>query len=211
MYHFDYVTKRQAAPYKANLIALINAVQNRVRDKFTFQFVFIGSSSRNMITFDPTTNIGFDFDVNIYVNDDDETYSPTEIRTALYNAFRWEMVNFGYTGTENSTRVFSIKKTDLWRSRILHSCDIAIVYDSRDGQQYIHLNKFTGECLWEFQPQPYKDLRKRADFLKKGGHWNEVLNLYLYKKNTNANPDKHSRSLYAETINECYARYRKSK
>ena len=67
MYHYEYVSKKQAAPYKAELIEIINKVQDEVRDDFTFQFTFIGSSSRNMITFDPTTNIGFDFDVNIEV------------------------------------------------------------------------------------------------------------------------------------------------
>lgn len=48
-------------------------------DEFTFQFTFIGSSSRNMITYDPTTNVGFDFDVNIAVNDDNEDYLPEDM------------------------------------------------------------------------------------------------------------------------------------
>ena len=56
MYHYEYVSKKQAAPYKAELIEIINKMQDEVRDDFTFQFTFIGSSSRNMITFDSTTN-----------------------------------------------------------------------------------------------------------------------------------------------------------
>ena len=72
MYHFEYVSKKEAAPYKSQLIELLNRVQDYVRDEFTFQFTFIGSSSRNMITYDPTTNVGFDFDVNIAVNDGNE-------------------------------------------------------------------------------------------------------------------------------------------
>ena len=53
MYHFDYVSKKEAAPYKAGLIELLNKVQDYVRDEFTFQFTFIGSSSRNLIPSDP--------------------------------------------------------------------------------------------------------------------------------------------------------------
>lgn len=53
----------------------------------------------------------------------------------------------------------------------------------------------------------YKELESRADYLKTNGHWDEVLDVYLEKKNSNDNPDKHSRSLYAETINECFSRY----
>ena len=95
MYHFDYVSKKEAAPYKAGLIELLNKVQDYVRDEFTFQFTFIGSSSRNMITYDPKTNVGFDFDVNITVNDDDENYSAEELRTILHNAFTRFMTAYG--------------------------------------------------------------------------------------------------------------------
>ena len=83
MYHFEYVTKAEAAPVKKELIAIINAVQDLLRDHFTFRFDFIGSSARNMITQDIKSNIGFDFDVNIEVNFIDREYSPREIREKL--------------------------------------------------------------------------------------------------------------------------------
>lgn len=207
MYHFEYVSKKEAAPYKAELIEILHQVRDYVRDDFTFQFTFIGSSSRNMITYDPTTNIGFDFDVNITVNDDDEDYSPEEIRTILHNAFSRFMTAYGYNKCEQSTRVISIKVVDQWSSRVIRSCDFAVVYEGRNGQQYIRFNKERNYFSWEFQTQPYKELEFRADYLKENGHWNEVLEVYLDKKNNNYNPDKHSRSLYAETINECFRRH----
>ena len=207
MYHFEYVSKKEAAPYKAELIEILHQVQDYVRDDFTFQFTFIGSSSRNMITYDPTTNIGFDFDVNITVNDDDEDYSPEGIRTILHNAFSRFMTAYGYNKCEQSTRVISIKVVDQWSSRVIRSCDFAVVYEGRNGQQYIRFNKERNYFSWEFQTQPYKELEFRADYLKENGHWNEVLEVYLDKKNNNYNPDKHSRSLYAETINECFRRH----
>ena len=211
MYHFEYVSKKEAAPYKAELIEILHQVQDYVRDDFTFQFTFIGSSSRNMITYDPTTNIGFDFDVNITVNDDDEDYSPEEIRTILHNAFSRFMTAYGYNKCEQSTRVISIKVVDQWSSRVIRSCDFAVVYEGRNGQQYIRFNKERNYFSWEFQTQPYKELEFRADYLKENGHWNEVLEVYLDKKNNNYNPDKHSRSLYAETINECFRRHMRQK
>lgn len=211
MYHFKYVSKKEAAPYKADLIEILHQVQDYVRDDFTFQFMFIGSSSRNMITYDPTTNVGFDFDLNITVNDDEEDYSPEEIRTILHNAFSRFMSAYGYNKCEQSTRVISMKVTDSWHSRIVHSCDFAVVHEGRDGQQYIRFNKEHNYFSWEFQTQPYKELESRADYLKENGHWNEVLEVYLDKKNYNDNPDKHSRSLYAETINECFRRHNNHK
>lgn len=207
MHHFEYVSKKQAAPYKAELIEIIHRVQDEVRDDFTFQFAFIGSSHRNMITVDPTTNIGFDFDVNIEVNDGDENFTPKQIRTILRNAFTHVSKTFGYNKCEDSTRVITIKAIDYWHSRVSHSCDFAIVYESKSGQQYIRFNKENGNYTWEYQKQPYKELEKRADFLKEHGFWNEVLVVYLDKKNSNDDPNKRSRSLYAETISECYRRH----
>ena len=43
MYNFQYVTKKEAAPEKKNIIEMINEVQDIVRDKFTFQYMFVGS------------------------------------------------------------------------------------------------------------------------------------------------------------------------
>ena len=209
MHHFKYVSKRQAAPYKAELIEIIRKVQDEVWDDFTFQFTFIGSSRRNMITFDPTTNKGFDFDVNIEVNDDDEDFKPDKIRRILRKALTRISRQYGYDRCEDSTRVITIKTIDHRHSRVSHSCDFAIVRERKAGQQYIRFNKETGNYTWEFQKLPYKELEKRADFLKKNDHWDEVLDVYLDKKNNNDDPNKHSRALYAETINECYRRHHK--
>ena len=110
MHDFCYVSKREAAPIKAELIDLIHRVQDYVRDDFTFQYYFVGSSSRNMITYDRKSNVGFDFDVNIVVNDDDEQYSPKEIRTSIREAFNRFVREYGYDYCEDSTSVLTIKK-----------------------------------------------------------------------------------------------------
>lgn len=83
MYHFKYVTKAEARKVREKLENLVHEVQDEVRDNFTLQYYFIGSSARNMITYDPATNIGFDFDVNLEVNDNEEQYSAKEIRQTL--------------------------------------------------------------------------------------------------------------------------------
>ena len=55
MYHYEYVTRNEAKPYRDEFENIIHEVQDLLRDEFTFSYDFIGSSSRNMITFDPTT------------------------------------------------------------------------------------------------------------------------------------------------------------
>ena len=81
MYNFEYVSKKEAAPAKNELIEIINEVQDILRNKdVSFQFQFIGSSSRNMITCDRKSNIGYDFDVNLDVFYDEDRYAPGEIK-----------------------------------------------------------------------------------------------------------------------------------
>ena len=181
MHDFCYVSKKEAAPVKAELLDIIHEVQDIVRDDFTFQFTFIGSSSRNMITYDRKSNIGFDFDVNIEVNDYDENYDYCE----------------------DSTRVLTIKKKDRPNSRIIHSCDFAIVNNCGGGrQQYIRYNKDHQTYTWEYQGGGFETLPDKIDWLNENGYWGELRDYYKEKKNTNSNPKKHSRSIYAEAITE---------
>lgn len=206
MHDFRYVSKSEYKPLKNQIIELLYDVQDEVRSYFTFRFDFIGSTKRNMITQDIKSNIGFDFDVNIEINDDDEDYTAADIRNKLRNAITKVSRNYGFTKCEDSTRVITIKKANRWYSTIEHSCDFAVVY----GSQYIRYNKGSQKYSWELQSKGYINIEQKADTLKNDKnkkYWNEVREVYIDKKNRNTNPDKHSRSIYTETINEVYKRY----
>lgn len=203
MHDFRYVTKNEAKPIKEELYQLLYEVQDLVRDHFTFKFTTFGSSSRNMITYDANSNIGFDFDINIEVNDDDENFEPKEIREIVRNAINRAASRYGYKNCGDSTRVLTIKKVDTSHSRIIHSCDFAIVYNCGDGrQQYIRFNKDNNYYSWEYQGKGFVGLEKKMDWLKRENLWGELQDYYIYKKNCNDSPDKHSRSIFAESINE---------
>lgn len=203
MHDFRYVTKKQAQPIKDELYQILYMVQDLVRDNFTFSFTPFGSSSHNMITYDAKSNIGFDFDINIEVNDDNEDFEPKEIRTIIRTAIDRVAPRYGYKNCEDSTRVLTIKKVDTSHSRIIHSCDFAIVYNCGDGrQQYIRFNKDNNYYFWEYQGKGFVGLEKKMDWLKRENLWGELQDYYIYKKNCNDNPDKHSRSIFAESINE---------
>ena len=210
MHDFEYVPKCEWEPVRDELIEIIHKLQEEVRDKFTFKYQFVGSSKRNMITRDRNSNNGFDFDVNIGVNDPDENYSPKEIRDILRRGldkvnrpYQHSLLRYGYT--EDSTRVLTIKVKDKENSRILHSCDFCIVYDYGNGcQQYIRYNKQQNNYSWENQPKGYVELPSKIEWIKKQGLWQQVRDYYIYKKNINDNPDKHSRTIFAETVHEIW-------
>ena len=210
MHDFEYVPNEEWKPVRDELFEIIHRLQDKVRDEFTFQYHFVGSSKRKMITRDRISNTGFDFDVNIEVNDPDENYSAEEIRNILHkgldrvtNPYGYSI--FGYDYTEDSTRVLTIKVKDRINSRILHSCDFCIIYECGDGrQQYIRYNKKQNSYSWEYQPKGYMDLPAKIDWVKEQGLWQQVRKYYLYKKNINDNPNKHSRTIFAETIHEIW-------
>lgn len=203
MYHFKYVPRTKYLPLKKQIIELIKEVQNQVRDKFTFQFEFVGSTKRNMITENVMFNKGFDFDVNLTVNND-KNYTPKKIRTILRTALTNVSQKYGYDRCEDSTRVITIVKISTKNSSILHSCDFAIV----KGNKYIRFDKKENAYVWARQPKGFINLDKKATKLREdSAKWNIVTNRYLVKKNENNDPNKHSRSLYAETINEVYDKF----
>ena len=215
MNHFEYVSKSKYMPVKKELIKIINQVQDELREQFTFDYKFIGSSSRNMITYDPKTNKGYDFDINIEVNDFDEYYSAKELKEILINTFNQVIkLTYPYASCQNNTRVFTIKVYEenpcciniiaLRSPKIEYSCDFAIVNTINDYQQeYIRFNKNTHEYSWQMQCKGYL-LSKKEAYIKKNKLTIELRKIYLDKKNFNTNPNKKSRALYAEAVNELY-------
>lgn len=215
MNHFEYVSKSKYMPVKKELIKIINQVQDELREQFTFDYKFIGSSSRNMITYDTKTNKGYDFDINIEANDFDEYYSAKELKEILINTFNQVIkLNYPYASCQNNTRVFTIKVYEenpcciniiaLRSPKIEYSCDFAIVNTINDHQQeYIRFNKNTHEYSWQMQCKGYS-LSKKEAYIKKNKLTNELRKIYLDKKNFNTNPNKKSRALYAEAVNELY-------
>lgn len=210
MYNFEYVPKEEWKPIKDELIEIIHELQDEVRGYFTFQYHFVGSSERKMITRDPNSNTGFDFDVNIEVNDPDENHSAEKIRNILRKGL--DKVNnpnpygysiLGYNYTEDSTRVLTIKVKDSANARILHSCDFCIIYECGDErQQYIRYNKKQKSYSWEYQPKGYYKLSDKIEWIKKQKLWQQVRDNYIYKKNTNTDDNKKSRAIFAETIHQ---------
>lgn len=213
-HNFQYISKHNEKLVSAynNLIKILKNVQNEVRDKFTFQYKTVGSYSRNMITYDSKSNIGFDLDVNIYPNDDFNKYSPQEIKTTLIKAFRKYLKKYKYSKIENSTRVITIKVNDTKNARIIHSVDFAIVndYEDEEGyqcQEYIRFNKKHNSYTWEEQDGGFYMLDEKIEWIKDEDLWPELREMYLKRKNSNNDINKKSRSLFAESVNNICNEY----
>lgn len=132
-----------------------------------------------MITCDKTSNIGYDFDVNLIINDENNEFTAKEIKKILMNAFNKHKDKFKYV----------------------------IDYIDDDGyecQEFIFHNKKQNSYEWQEQKESFCLLPNKINWLKKMGLWQNVRDYYLEKKNKNTNPNKKSRSLYAEAVNDIY-------
>lgn len=204
---FRYISKNDEKVQEAyhNILDMIYNVQDIVREKFTFRFDIVGSYKMNMITYDANSNIGYDFDFNIEVNDDN-IYSPKEIKEILMLTFENIRYKYGYGRPENSTRVITIKKVNYSTSKILHSCDFAIINNYHNGekcrQKYIHFNKKSQTYSWNQQGKGFYLLPDKLDWIKKNKLWNEFRDLYLENKNNNTNEFNHSRQIRAITAQQ---------
>ena len=213
-HNFQYISKYNEKVSSAynNLIRILKNIQNEVRDKFTFEYRIVGSYSRNMITYDSKSNIGFDLDVNIYPNVDSYEYSPQEIKVTLIKAFRKYLKKYNYSKLENSTRVITIKVNDTKNSKIIHSIDFAIVHDYEDEegyqcQEFIRFNKKHNSYTWEEQDDGFYMLDEKIKWIKDEDLWQELREMYLKRKNSNNDINKKSRSLFAESVNNICNEY----
>lgn len=205
---FHFISKKDPKVKKAynDILNILKEVQDLVRKKFTFRFDVVGSYKRNMITYDAKSNVGYDFDFNIEVNDGNDRYKPKQLKNMLQNAIDAVCVKYGYEHPEDSTRVLTIKMKNRKKSCILHSCDFAIVNnyiddDVYEGQEYIHNDKH-GNYTWCEQPEGYYMLPDKIDWIKENDLWDVMLKLYIEKKNRNNDPNVHSRTIFAVTVHE---------
>ena len=97
---------------------------------------------------------------------------------------------------------------DKQKSRIVHSCDFAIIYYDRgrveNGYYYLKHNKGQGQYVFEIRGLSKNIEDKIAAIREYRNGWNAVRDEYLNLKNKNRDNNKHSFSLYNEAVNNVY-------
>lgn len=212
MREFEYVPRAEWKPVKDDLVEMIHDIQLvlKYRNSLTFSYSFVGSSKRGMITREVNGNRGYDFDIDIRVNDDGEEYSAEELKDTLRNVIDYIGQFHGYEPGEDSTRVITIKHVDRLASKILYSCDFAIVNDYSDEndnlrQEFVFFDKESGQYCWRQRSREYCNLKQNEDRIKAAGKWSELREVYLEKK-CRYSYEKESRALYVEAVHEVISR-----
>lgn len=212
MNKYEFVPKSEYSPVRNELEKIIKEVQRFLHNDFTFQFKLVGSGGKHLITRKINGNKGFDFDYNIILNhpksNEGYYWKPKYAKETLINAFRKVVKDTAYSDPENSTTSITIKVKDRKNSKIIHSCDFAVIYYPNDEDynyyKYIRFNKPTN-YTWEIR-NISKNIDYKLDWLKENvdNYWNILKEHYLNLKNINQDENKHSFQLYYETINNLY-------
>lgn len=213
LHDYRYISKHDPKVQAAyeDLMQLLREVHKELKNHYTFQQKMVGSYARNMITYDEKSNVGFDFDVNIIPNDDNE-FEAKEIKMLFKHALDNHVKSHCFDFAEDSTRVLTIKVKDQKNSKVIYSVDFAFVndYEDEEGehQEYIHNNKKQGSYTWEDQPNGYYMLPDKVEWIKAHGLWDTVLRpYYIEKKNSNTDQHVHSRTIFSIAVHEVCQRY----
>ena len=149
---------------------------------------------------------------NIYPNDEKNKLSAKTIKTKLIKAINKHAKDFEYSPPEDSARVITIKVKDVESSKIKHSVDFAIVNNYIDDkgcecQEYIKFNKKSNQYEWQKQDDGFYEFDEKIEWIKDEDLWNELRDMYLFRKNNNNDKNKHSRSLFVEAVNNICNEY----
>ena len=156
---YEYVTKAEYKPVKIELEKIIVKVQSIMRKEYdtTFQYHLIGSGQRHLVTRIVGGNGGYDFDYNLIIPAPQQGYyyKADVVKQQFMNAFRKALKGTQYSDPQDSTSAITIKVVDKQKSRIVHSCDFAIIYYDRgrveNGYYYLKHNKGQGQYVFEIR------------------------------------------------------------
>lgn len=208
---YEFVPKSELNPVKDQVEGVINMLQDSMRVfGVTFTFKLVGSGGKNLVTRVVNGNTGFDFDYNLGIQKDGDL-SAKDLRLKVKRELEKLLQGTGYSTVSSGKQSMTFKFIDHDNSRIVHSCDFALVNDYVDEagdsiQEILIWQREDDTYIWNKRPYA-KNHSDKLSNLKANGLWQEVKDEYLKIKNNNQDKEKKSFSLFFEAINNVYNRY----
>jgi len=200
---------RLADPYEVKELAkwcddILHAVQDEVRDYFTFDIRLIGSGDKGLVT--QNANEPFDLDYNLILQKDKKNLlnNPKKIKDIFISSFNrvLEANVSNYKGASDSTPVITLKIKN--GAKISFSFDVAIIVENNDGVFYrLTHDKNTERYIWNEVPRS-ADYFERVQRVKENDLWEDFRYRYLELKNMHLRRGDRvkSFSIFLETLNE---------
>lgn len=183
---------------------VLHAVQDEVREYFTFDIRLIGSGDKRLVTQNGDESFDLDYNVILQKDKKDLLNNPKQIKEifiARFNKVLKSRVS-NYQHVSDSTSVITVKLVS--DNRLRFSFDVAIIVEGDDGCFYRLTNdKNTDRYIWN-QVKQSANYFERFKNVKDNGDWLDFKQRYLELKNKHLKrQDKvKSFSVFLETLNE---------
>lgn len=209
---YEYVKWEEARPIKMELNRINQRMYSYINSnhpELSFEAKVIGSGKRGLNTREINGNKGFDFDFNLIIDapPQGQIWVADRVKQIFMDAADYAVKGTKYSHPKDSTRAITIKVIDKKNSKIVHSCDYAIIYYDEDGgYYYLHNDKTGGKHNYSFNKRdlkyPIEEMERYIQnnagrFSTTGKDWIEEE--YLKVKNSD-NQDKDSHILYVEAL-----------
>lgn len=201
---YRFAKQSEVKELEAWCMEILHAVQDEVREYFTFDIRLIGSGDKRLVT--QNSDESFDLDYNIILQKDKKGLldNPRQIKEIFVKRFKaiLEKNVADYNYVSDSTSVITAKL--IRNNRIEFSFDVAIIVEGDDGYFYRLINdKKTGRYIWN-QVKQSANYLERFKSVKENGDWVEFKERYLELKNMHLRRQDgvKSFSIFLETLNE---------
>lgn len=211
---YQFVEAQVVDRYRSYCANILVQLRDNLYDEYSInsQFILIGSGARNLVTQDG--NGPFDLDYNLVILRMPDLYwnNLKKLKDIVRNTLNTIVGNTYFSDGKDSTSVITSILHFKNNPDVKFSFDIAILARNEKGNlcRLIHQkNGLYDRFIWNEVPHSH-NLKDKVDALKKSGHWNNVRDTYLNKKNMclRRNDRIHpSFIVYVETVNELYDRY----
>lgn len=209
---YDFVCESEVRPYRSFCSNTLVDLRDYLKDHYDIitQPVLVGSGARNMVMRDG--NGPFDLDYNLQIISmpnkywDDLFELKNTVLTSLNKIVGKTWFSDGHDSTAVITSFLCLENTP----NVKFKFDVAIIAKNERGDycRLIHDKRYFRRYVWCEVPSS-KDVRKKADKLKKLGYWSDVREVYKKLKNhylsiqDNSHP---SFTVYVEAVNRVYDR-----
>ena len=201
---YRFAKQSEVKELEAWCMEILHAVQDDVREFFTFDIRLIGSGDKRLVT--QNSDESFDLDYNIILQKDKKGLldDPKQIKNIFVKSFKSILEEYvaDYNYVSDSTSVITAKL--IRNNKINFSFDVAIIVEGDDGYFYRLTNdKRTGRYIWN-QVKQSANYFERFKAVKENGYWEEFKERYLKLKNMHLSRQDgiKSFSIFLETLHE---------
>lgn len=206
---YEFVSESEIKPYRSYCSEILTELRDLLLEEHEIntQFILVGSGARNMVMRNGSGLFDLDYNLVIISMPDEFWSNLRRLKNTVISSLNKIVGKTCFSDGHDFTSVISVYLYLNHTPTVKFKLDIAILSENRQGNlcRLIH-DKWRNVFNWCEVPSS-KNVRARADKLKKLGRWYDVRDEYLKLKNLylqRGDRDHPSFVVYVEAVNQVY-------